>query len=285
MSNLIDYVDAILELPSLKSLNIISNGFNTDKLLKDLEAIYSKCKAKEIHFSVSISLDGVGIIHDKVRGILGAFKKTITTIDKIKENQGKYCDSFEIACTITKHNIDYLMELDAFCKLKGYKVKYRLGVDIERIDSNKNLSEYSILMDNKLMQTAKEFFHYKMTEAEDLYEKFRYFSLFYYLNSDKPKRLLGCMWKDEGITLDSEGNIYYCAVRSKSIGNLRFHKGKEIFFNNIEYRNAIVENYCNNCIHDYSGKPELSNVLEFLKFLYKERFATKLYELKLRIEL
>ncbi len=284
--NLYEYADEILKLPSLKSLNIISHGFNSKSLFKNLEKIYASCKEKRISFHVAISLDGVGKIHDKVRGKSKVFEKTTVTIDEIIKNKHKYCDTYDIGCTIISHNIDYLMELDTYAKRKNYNIKYRLGIDNKRIESDKLKDKYSVIY-SPLRQSAKEFFHYQMSQTKNLDNRYKYFSIFYWLNTDKPKRFLGCSWKDEGITIDARGELYYCAVASDSIGNIKKTKGEKIFFDdkNIEYRKSIIINNCDGCIHDYNGQAEFKNVWKFLKISIKDRFAIKMYEIKLRFML
>lgn len=281
LKNLAHYVEIILKLPKIRSINMISNGLSTGLVLKSAKEINELCKKKGVKFGISISLDGVGKIHNKVRGVPYAFEKTTDSINKILENKARYCDNFELACTVVKQNVNNLMELETYCELNNYKIKYRLGIENRRIKSETITNQYSVLT-SEHKQTAKEFFHYQMKKAKSLEEKFKYFSIFYWLNSSKPRRLLGCAWKDEGITLDSRGEIYYCATRSKSIGNLRKNKGEEIFFNkkNIEYRKSIVKTYCSSCIHDYSGKPQLKDVLYFLKHIIKDRFAMRIYRIK-----
>ena len=281
--NLYEYADEILKLPSLKALNIISHGFSPKPLFKQVEKIYASCKEKGVSFHISISLDGVDDVHNTVRGIGYAFEKTTGTIDEIIKNQDKYCDSYDIGCTIVTQNINYLMELDTYAKSKNYNIKYRLGIDNKRIESEKLRDQYSVIY-SPLRQSAKEFFHYQTSKSKNLADRFKYYAIFYWLNSDKPKRLLGCLWKDEGITLDARGELYYCAVASNSIGTLREEKGEAIFFSdkNIEYRKGIIKNSCNGCIHDYTGTPESVSVLIFLKDMIKNRFAMKLYELKVK---
>jgi MoaA/NifB/PqqE/SkfB family radical SAM enzyme len=281
--NLYEYADEILKLPSLKSLNIISHGFSPKPLFKNVEKIYASCKAKGIHFHIAISLDGVGEVHDIVRGREKVFEKTTSTIDEIIENQHKYCDSYDIGCTIVSQNIDYLIELDTYAKSKNYNIKYRLGIDNKRIESDKLRDQYSVIY-SPLRQSAKEFFHYQMSQTKDLSNRFKYYSIFSWLNSQEPKRMLGCTWKDEGVTLDSRGELYYCAVASDSIGSLRKNKGEEVFFDNqnIEYRKSIIKNSCDGCIHDYSGKPEFKDVWKFLSETVQNRLAMKIYELKAR---
>lgn len=282
ISDLPNYVDEILNLPNLKSINIISNGLSKTSLLKNLKEIYIACKKKDINFHVSISLDGIEKIHDVIRGIPNAFNKTIATINEIIKYQNKYCNSIDVGCTVVKQNVYHLIELDVFANKNGYKIKYRLGIENKRIGSDKIIDKFSIIHEPSLRQTAKEFFHSSMSKAKNWNERYKYFSIFYFLNSENPKRLLGCSWKDRDITMDSRGDLYYCAVASKKIGSLRENIGKKIFFNknNIEYRKNIVKNYCDKCIHDYSGKIEFKNILIFLNYLLHERFCFKIYRIK-----
>ena len=280
--NLSEYAAEILKLPSLKSLNIISHGFSPIPLFKNLEKIYKLCKEKNVKFHISISLDGVGAIHNMVRG-KRVFHKTISTIDEIIKNQYKYCDTYNLGCTVINKNINNLIELDTYSKKKKYNIKFRLGIDNKRIESDKLRKQYSVIY-SPLKQSAKEFFHYQISESKDLVSRFKYFAIFYWLNLETPKRLLGCIWKDEGVTLDSRGELYYCAVASESIGSLRKEKGSDIFFKkkNIEYRKSIINNNCNNCIHDYTGQPELKDSLKFILETLRNRFTMKMYELKVK---
>jgi len=282
--NLNEYADEILKLPKLKSLNIISHGFSPKPLFLQLEKIYSSCRKKNIPFHISISLDGVGSVHEKVRGRKKSFERTKSTIDEILNNPNKYCDSFDIGCTIVKQNIDNLVELDTFAKLNGYNIRYRLGIDNKRIQSDLIRENFTVIY-SPLRQSAKEFFHYLMSISGDLNLQYKNYAILDWLCLEMPKRLLGCAWKDEGITLDSRGELYYCAVASKSIGSLRQKGGEDIFFDskNISYRQSIVNNECDNCIHDYHGTPQLKDLIIFLKERYFERNSMMIYKLKTRL--
>ncbi|WP_298766061.1 radical SAM protein [uncultured Polaribacter sp.] len=280
--NLDEYAAEILKLPSLKHLNIISHGFSPIPLFKSVEKIYKLCKEKNISFHISISLDGVGKIHNTVRG-KKVFHKTTSTIDEIIKNQHKYCDTYNIGCTVINRNVDNLVELDTFADRKKYDIKFRLGIDNKRIESDQLRDQYSVLY-SPLRQSAKEFFHYQLSKSKDLSSKFKYFAIFYWLNASKPKRLLGCLWKDEGVTLDSRGELYYCAVASDSIGSLRKDKGTKIFFDdkNINYRKSIINNSCDGCIHDYSGQPEIKDSFKYIVDTIKAKYTMKMYKIKLK---
>lgn len=275
--------EQVLNLPKIKSLNLISNGFNKDALLVKAEKIYALCRKKSVNFHLSFSLDGYGELHDNVRGVKKAFERALKSIDYVLENKSRYCDSIDIGCTIVRQNVNDLIELDTYASRKNYPMKYRLGIENKRIGSDEIVSDYSVLYDTKSRQSAIEFIHSRFFKAKNIVDKFKYFSLFYFLSEKNPKRLLGCMWQDEGITIDAKGNIYYCAVASKKIGSLRKQKGEVLFFDeqNIAYRKSILKDICRNCIHDYSGKAYIGDVVIFLKHYIIERIWCKIYRVKL----
>jgi len=277
------FAEEIMKLPKIKNLNIISHGFNKKLLLVALEEIYRKCKAKNVSFHISISLDGYDTIHDTVRG-LKVFKLTSETILEIQNNKEKYCDTMEVACTVVAQNVEHLKELDAYARLNNMNIKYRMGIENKRIESDKLVEQYSLFYHNTL-QGAKEFFHSRYMAATNLKRKFKYFSIYYFLVSKKKKRLMGCHWQERGITMDSRGSLYYCAVASDKIGSLREEKGTDIFFSdkNISHRKNIINHNCDNCVHDYDGKPQTVNVLFFLKNLLFEKYFWVSYYLKAKL--
>ncbi|HXH19951.1 MAG TPA: radical SAM protein [Chitinophagales bacterium] len=274
------FTEEILKLPKIRSLNIISHGFNKKLLLASLEQMYKLCRAKGVSFHVSISLDSYGKTHDTVRG-LQVFKLTSDTILEIKNNRSKYCDTFDVGCTVMLQNVDQLKELDAYARLHGLNIKYRLAIENKRIESDKLADQYSLLK-HQVVQSAREFFHSRYLLTTSLKRKFKYYAIYYFLTSEKRKRLMGCHWQDNGITMDSRGDLYYCAVKSDRIGGLREATGKAIFFSdkNIEYRKSIVANDCDNCIHDYDGKPYIGNVWLFLKNILFEKYYWVNYYLR-----
>lgn len=273
------YIEKVLELPKINSLNIISHGFSTNILLKHLENIYKLCKDKNVSFHVSVSLDGIGKIHNMVRGKSNVFEKTLKSIMEVKNNKFKYCDSYDVGCTVIEQNAQYLVELDTFASLNDIDINYRLGIENKRI-ANIDLVD-SFFIKNHNIQTAKEFFYAQFLKSKIISDKFVYFSIFYFINNNFKGRLKGCTWQENGITLDSKGKIYYCAVESDEIGDLNYESGEKAFFSdkNINYRQEIVKNKCDSCIH-YTDKPELSKFLIFLKYIIMKKIYFRLYKLK-----
>lgn len=277
------FAKEILKLPKLKGLNIISHGFNQKQIFPALEEIYAECKKRGKSFHVSISLDGYDDIHNEVRG-LKVFPIVKKTILEIRDNTHKYCDSWDVGCTVVRQNVDHLIELDSFAIKENINIKYRLGIENKRIESDKLKDQFN-LNDSLTLQSAKEFFYGRMALSKNFESKFKFFSIWSFINNPRPKRYMGCHWKDRGVTMDSRGDLYYCAVASEKIGSLREKSGEDIFYDpkNLEHRKEILEDKCDSCTHDYYGIPETKNVLDFFKYLIFERFFWITYYLKSRV--
>ena len=275
--NLIHFIKILVRKKNIKSINIISNGFLTQLILSELREIYSICRNKGVELHISFSLDGYKNIHDKVRGVPNVFPKTVETITQVVNNKDIYCDSYDIGCTVVKQNVNYLVELEAFAKQYGWNIKFRLGIKNERLHNCSMYDSFNVLNDPVSRQTAKEFFFSQIFKAQSLYEQYKYWAIFTYLNGDE-QRKLGCDWQDNGITLDSEGNIYYCAVESPCIANLKKCSGNEYFkFDNLAKRKKIINEKCSTCIHDYFGRLLLVNVIKFLKWKIFNKYWLKSY--------
>ena len=282
VNNVDQYAQVLCSLPKLRNLSIISHGFNTERALRSIAQIKKICEQADVKFHVSISLDGVGEVHNKVRNVPDVFQKTMATILSIKRDKSLYCDTFDVACTVVKSNIHELAELEAFAELHDLPIKYRLGISNKRIGSDRLVDQFSVISDGQFKYSAIEFFHWQTIKAKSLTEKFKYYAIYDWLRSPKPSRLLGCIWKDQGITLGPRGDLYYCAVESKCLGSLRDASGSELYQNpiNLKHRSDIIANSCDHCIHDYGGPITFKSYIKFIKFLIKNRFSIKLYKFK-----
>ena len=263
-----DIIKELVKLPRLKSIHMITNGMLTDHILELTQQINEVCMEKEIHFSLSVSLDGIEEIYWACRGV-SSFEKTISTIKSVVAAPGVYCSSFSAGCTVSKYNVDHLAANDAYCKEFGIPVFYRLAVPNRRIYNMGYSDDFSVLTDKSDCQTAMEFFFGKVVDRNDRdwKQKFTYYAIFKYLQGSGHVRLADCFWKWRDATIDEEVNIYYCATESKSLGNLNGNNAKEIFHSkeNLAYRAELIEEHCQHCIH-YAFFPNVRGALSFILF-------------------
>lgn len=91
-----DDVFTIMEYASSKRLDVT---LTTNAIAID-EAVASKLAALRLH-DLAVSVDGIGEVHDKFRGVRGAFDRTIRGIN----NLVKYRVPFAIFTVVSKHNL------------------------------------------------------------------------------------------------------------------------------------------------------------------------------------
>jgi polysaccharide pyruvyl transferase WcaK-like protein/molybdenum cofactor biosynthesis enzyme MoaA len=245
--------EIIKNLPQLKGISIISNGTLTNKIMEKLPIISKICEDDDKYISIAFSIDGIEEIHNIVRGNGSSFKSLINTLNGLKKMN---FNNISLCCTITKYNLDNLYQVLEFAKERKIYIKFRVATRIERLH-NENLEDnYNFTREEKI-KIAK--FYDKLVAQ---YEK-SWHQKFYYMATKEQllngsKRQTGCDWRNKGISLDAEGNLYYCFVKSPKLCSLLKNDGWNYYKNNRNVRYDIIKKHCDNCIHDYVGNIDLS---------------------------
>ncbi|HEY7509354.1 MAG TPA: radical SAM protein [Vicinamibacteria bacterium] len=104
--------------PHLSFITVNSNAIIPAQTERVMKAIASHCRRAEV--LVVLSLDGVGRVHDAVRGVPGNFDSVLETRDRVRSlarilpNLGLCFQS-----TVSRHNLAHVPELIAFCRSLG----------------------------------------------------------------------------------------------------------------------------------------------------------------------
>ena len=200
---------------------------------------------------------------------MSCFAKTIATINRIVASPRVYCSLFSSDCTVSRFNVNHLVDTEAYCAEKNIPIFYRLAVANRRIHNMDYANNFSVLNDEAARQTALDFFFGKVVDKSDRNwkQKFVYYTIFKYLQSKGNIRLADCFWKWRDATVDESGNIYYCATKSKCLGRLNAWNAKKVFHakKNLRYRKRLTKKHCKNCIH-YSFSPSIRGAFSFIFF-------------------
>jgi len=255
--HLYDYIKAAVEsFPKLKNIYLISNGTVVSRILTDLPMIKQLCSTHAIMLTFSISVDGIDEIHDQVRGREGTFVTVEKTCALIKENQNQYCDYFGILCTITKHNIYPINELDVWAKYKGYSISYNLATQHSRLNTDGLEDDFTVFADEHARLMTAEFFYGKFIETKSQF----YYALYKFVS--ETERVCGCNFKYDGITILADGSVAYCATKSKILGNVLTDTVDNLFNSQISYREDLIKTKCRKCSH-YTSTLLLKNTIEY----------------------
>lgn len=254
-----ELVDVLFkELPNLSRVSLITNSLNSSQVIERIRKIGQVAKSHAGRLDVMVSLDGVGDVHDQVRGRRGNFDHAVRVIEFIQMSD--LVSGSRLGCTVIKSNVYGLHDLLEFAICKDIPIKYRIGIPHQRLYS-KDITDpfaldfqekyhFSIFLENLIK-------YYEKSQ----HQKFFYRSLIDQLMYHKP-RAAGCDWQHQGVTLSARGELLYCAVESKTLGSAITQDSEHLYQDNQEHLADIVRTKCSSCMHDYVGLPSTRLLLE-----------------------
>jgi MoaA/NifB/PqqE/SkfB family radical SAM enzyme len=101
-------------LKQLCSVAITTNGFLTEKVLKDVGAMIAPLEQAGVCLVFACGFDAVGEVHDRIRNFKGGWERLNATIQGLKALRDKHPSLvLGIKTTVTRYNID---ELENVCR-------------------------------------------------------------------------------------------------------------------------------------------------------------------------
>lgn len=282
-TNIAGVISVLLLLDKIKSIYIISNGLLTDRTLENLEVIKKLCEDKNVKIYLTISIDGIDEIHDKVRGIKGAFGKSFNTINRINENRTKYCDTLTVGYTISNNNIFDMVESQVFFNKNKLASNFHLAVPNKRIGTFSS-ADYSVLKNPRSKMLATEFFYSRFKYEKSFRNKMVYFLNYYYLKNDGKIRVSNCEYLLRDITIDQNLDLYLCATASNKIGSLK-DNSLDYYVKNkcLDKEKNNIKKLCSQCGH-YISKPTVRGFIEFIKEKYSP-YIWVVYKIRCKLNL
>lgn len=246
-------------LPRLRGISLITNGLRPHLVIPRVQELFSVTQNSNVKLDIMLSLDGVGDVHDRVRGRKGNFEAVVKCLNYFRLNG--IGDSHRLGCTLISENVENAEELMLWAETQQIYCRFRVGIPHQRLYT-KNKTEPFALGERQRFHLCN-FLDTLIARYEKSNPARRLFlrNLRNQIAYGMP-RANGCTWQSEGITLLSDGGFAYCAVESPTLGNLQDGESSasELYYNNSEILSDIVANKCNNCLHDYEGRiPRISD--------------------------
>jgi len=229
--DIVDLLGFFVELYPQIRLNIVTNGVSPKLIEKRLRNFIKNYRFAIENLSITISLDGIGKIHDKIRGIQGNYENVLKTIHHIK-NLG--IDKISLSFTITPQNYHQLMPV--------YELSKRMGVGLgvqfaqtsaiyygNNTDKNFKFASDTLKYLNKIIRKieAERCLHpIHRIENPDTYYLLSMIDF-----QEKPANVFKryeCYAGSHICFIDPYGNVYPCIMLDKKLGNVR-----EEFFDEI----------------------------------------------------
>lgn len=192
------------------NLIISSNGFNSDLIARQAQEILKIYSG----IGIRISIDGVGKIHDEIRGVSGIYNQAVDSLNKLKKIGVK---NLGIGFTIMDKNVNEIKKV--FDLAEDLDVQFSVSaVQNSQIYFNKLNNritfkkEISDSLDYIIKKQLKSWSIKKWLRAYYVY------GLKFYLSTGK--RLIKSGAGIDSLFIDAYGNVYPSNLIDKKIGNL-----------------------------------------------------------------
>ena len=230
-NDLPEIVEAAIDYLKPAIIHSPTNALAPEKIAAHTERILEIIKEKSPRtvFTVKPSLDGIGSLHDEIRGVEGNWEKLLETIKLLKVLDEKY-DNFhlEIGTVVSNFNKEHLEKIEEFV--------HSLGIQSYRNEIAEQRQEFLNIGD-PITPTAAEYAELMGSFAEKVRENLRekrslakvteslrlvYYDLAIRIVKEE-RQVVPCYGGISNVHLTPHGDLWPCCVLgySASMGNLR----------------------------------------------------------------
>ena len=213
----------IIHIPT----NAVASGKIRSLTLQCLEIINQYDST--VPFTIKPSIDGVGKVHDDIRGVKGNFKQLEKTISYLKEIEQDYPNfHLELGTVISNFNINHLSEIEDYV--------HSLGVQSYRNEIAENRTEFFNMEDpitpdsetyKRLVNKFSEKIRQNIAKKRKLAKVTESLRLVYYdlvgRILDENRQVIPCFAAISNVHINFDGEVWPCCVLgySQPLGSLR----------------------------------------------------------------
>ena len=272
--DLVQIAEAALDsCPSINEMLLLTNGLEPDLVMKragELLALHNRYGLKK--FAVSVSIDGCGGVHEKIRRVPQAFERVSETIKRLKELQRDTPFYMGLVCVIQPLNVSDLVRLSDFVKELGLPITFvpvYAGDHFVKDPREQDALRFTAEQLDELKLIFKQRIESRLLPADVPFWQ-EYFAMV-----DGQKRKMPCFLCYHYARLDSDGKLYSCYVDSSSVyGSVLDMPPDKLWYSDgaSETRKRIERDFCPKCtIHCDMAYCFSQEFFYYARFLLKEK--------------
>lgn len=219
--DIVDLVRILHEACPKARIVISTNGYLTDLIKEKMREILKHVP----NAGVGISIDGIGEMHDKIRGIPGGFNLATRTVKVLREELGMR--NLRLAFTVSKQNVEHLSKVYGLSRELGVQFTMALAQSSEFFFGGKQVEE------SPDVNILKEQFNYVIRHELRSWQPKRWARAYFtksLLNfAITGKQALFSRAGTDFFFLDPFGNVYPSVVHNAIMGNLHDKNFEEIW--------------------------------------------------------
>jgi MoaA/NifB/PqqE/SkfB family radical SAM enzyme len=207
-------------------INIPTNGIQWKTIPARIERVLEAAPKSEV--IINLSLDGVGLKHDQVRGVRSNWDhamKTYAALKELKKRQSHL--TLGIHTVISNFNVDSFPQLCEYVKRELKPDSYITEIAEERVELDTvglgitpTAEKYTVAIDALLDSMRDQ----KLTGVAEVTQAFRrqYYEIVKRTLREH-RQVIPCMAGVASAQIAPNGDVWTCCVRAQSMGNLRDH--------------------------------------------------------------
>ncbi|MGB5219261.1 MAG: radical SAM protein [Smithella sp.] len=273
--DLADIAEGVLKsCRNIRGITLCTNGFDNRRVIHAVKNLLKLAQGRgNIKLYVSVSLDGIGHLHGKIRGVPDAFEKVTKTLTDLKEIQQNDNLFLSVNCVVQPLNVLHLKEIAAYGEENNLPLTFS-PICVSDVFTNdedvkkhlqfspKQLAELQKIIKNELMPRLRTF---DRAYWQD------YFNL-----SMGAKRRLPCLLLHHYLQIDARGVMRGCDFDSRFIyGHIKESEPHQIWFSkkSRNMRRTIKNNDCHQCaLHCNVGYSLAKEFFYYARYLLLEKF-------------
>jgi MoaA/NifB/PqqE/SkfB family radical SAM enzyme len=207
-------------------INIPTNGIQHKVIPGRIRAVLEAAPKSEV--IINLSLDGLGLKHDAVRGVRSNWAHAMKTYAGLKELKKHYSNlTLGIHTVISNFNVDSFPELCEHVQRELKPDSYITEIAEERVELDTvglgitpTAEKYTVAIDTLLESMRDQ----QLTGVAEVAQGFRreYYELVKRTLREQ-RQVIPCMAGVASAQIAPNGDVWTCCIRAQSMGNLREH--------------------------------------------------------------
>ena len=207
-------------------INIPTNGIQHKVIPGRIELVLNAAPKSEV--IINLSLDGIGLKHDEIRGVRDNWSHAISTYGALKQLKRQYKHlTVGIHTVISTFNVDSFPSLCEFVQreLKPDSfiteiAEQRVELDTVGLGITPTAEKYSVAID-ALLESMRDT---QLTGVAEVTQAFRrqYYELVKRTLREH-RQVIPCLAGVASAQIAPNGDVWTCCIRAQSMGNLREH--------------------------------------------------------------
>jgi MoaA/NifB/PqqE/SkfB family radical SAM enzyme len=207
-------------------INIPTNGIQWKTIPARIERVLEAAPKSEV--IINLSLDGVGLKHDEVRGVRSNWDHAMKTYAGLKELKRRHSHlTLGIHTVISNFNVDSFPQLCEYVQRELKPDSYITEIAEERVELDTvglgitpTAEKYTVAID-ALLESMRD---QKLTGVAAVTQAFRrqYYEIVKRTLREH-RQVIPCMAGVASAQIAPNGDVWTCCIRAQSMGNLRDH--------------------------------------------------------------